>query len=134
MLTLRQLSFPTSSSVKLRYPHVSHYADIGQLMFGRIGFWFVAIMLVALLTLTTASHVVTGSIMFNTLTDHGTCTVVFGIVSGIILFLVALPKTFHDMAFLAFVDFGSILAAVGVTIIATGVTRKDNVEWESTSV
>lgn len=98
-------------------------------MFGRVGFIFTSIMLAALLTLTTASHVVTGTIMFNTLTDSATCSIVFGVVSAILLFVLALPKSFHDMAVLAFIDFGSILCAVGVTIIATGISRNDNVEW-----
>lgn len=121
-------------------------------------------MLVALLTLTTASHVVTGTIMwvfkrrleftlwlvnvdlslsllltffnssslrFNTLTSHATCSVAWGIITALILFVVALPKSFHEFSFLAFIDFASIVGAVLITIIATGVSRESNVEWHA---
>lgn len=51
----------------------------------------------------------------------GVCALVFSIVSAIILFALALPPTFHDFAWLGYVDFVSIIAAILITIISTGI-------------
>lgn len=49
------------------------------------------------------------------------CALVFSVVSAIILFALALPPTFHDFAWLGYVDFVSICAAIIITMVATGV-------------
>lgn len=49
------------------------------------------------------------------------CALVFSVVSAIILFALALPPTFHDFAWLGYVDFVSIVAAILITMVATGV-------------
>ena len=46
---------------------------------------------------------------------------VYGVVSAILLFCLALPPTFSEFAILGYIDFISILSAIGVTIIATGI-------------
>ncbi|KAG7143406.1 N amino acid transport system protein like [Verticillium longisporum] len=63
--------------VKLKYPHVSHYADAGRLIMGRFGYELVGAMFVLQLTI------------------------------------------------LGYIDFVSIVLAIGITIIATGVQRGD---------
>ncbi|KAK4173710.1 amino-acid permease [Triangularia setosa] len=107
--------------VKVKYPEVAHYTDAGRMMFGKWGYIIMTVMFVLQLTFTTASHVLTGAIMFGNLTDNGACTVVFAVVSGILLFLLAIPPTFSEMAILGYIDFVSIIGAIGITIIATGV-------------
>lgn len=107
--------------VKLKYPHVSHYADAGRMMFGRVGYEVVGVMFVLQLIFTTGSHVLTGAIMFGNLTDNGACTIVFTVVSAIVLFLIAIPPSFSEMAILGYVDFASILGAIFITIVATGI-------------
>jgi len=42
-------------------------------------------------------------------------------VSAVILFACAIPPSFHEFAPLGYVDFVSIIVAIGVTIIATGI-------------
>jgi len=42
-------------------------------------------------------------------------------ISAIILFIVALPPSFAEFAILGYIDFASIIIAIGVTIIATGI-------------
>jgi len=64
----------------------------------------------------------TGSIAFLNLTTNGACSLVFGIVSAIILLLLAIPPSFADVAILGYVDFVSIMLAIGITIVATGVS------------
>ncbi|KAI6767734.1 hypothetical protein HG530_005743 [Fusarium avenaceum] len=107
--------------VKLAYPQVSHYADAGRLMFGRVGYEVVGVMFALQLIFLVGSHCLTGTIAFLNLTDNGTCSVVFGVVSAIILLLVAIPPSFAEVAILGYIDFVSIALAVGITIIATGI-------------
>ena len=123
--------------VKLKFPSITHYADAGRLMFGRWGYEVIGVMFALQLTLITASHVLTGKIMWGALTDDGACSVVFGVVSAIILFLVAIPPSFAELAILGYIDFVSILAAIGITMIATGIRAGDaagglaSVDWSA---
>jgi len=67
------------------------------------------------------SHCLTGSIAFGNITDNGTCSLVFGVVSAIILLFLAIPPSFAEVAILGYIDFVSIILAIGITMIATGV-------------
>ncbi|KAI1842689.1 hypothetical protein JX265_002705 [Neoarthrinium moseri] len=107
--------------VKLRFPHVSHYADAGRLLMGNFGYELVGTMFALELIFTVGSHCLTGAIALNNITDHGTCSVVFGLVSAIILVFLAIPPSFAEVAILGYIDFASIFIAVGITIIATGI-------------
>lgn len=115
---------------------------LGARMFGPrfgpgFGYWFTTAAFLLLLTFTTASHVLTGKVAFNTLSDNAICAAGFAGVSAIILFILALPKTFSEMAILGYVDFISILAAIGITMIASGVDANkapgglSAVEWHA---
>lgn len=108
--------------VKLAYPEVAHYADAGKLLMGRFGYEVVGAMFVLQLTFLVGSHCLTGTIAFLNITDNGTCSVVFGVVSAIILLFLAIPPSFTEVAILGYIDFVSILLAIGITIIATGIT------------
>ena len=112
--------------VKLLFPDIHNYADAGRLMMsrfgmGRFGYEFVNVMLVLQLTFLTGSHCLTGTIAFQDITQSSVCSVVFGVVSMIILILFAVPPSFAEVAILGYIDFASILGAIGITIIATGV-------------
>jgi len=107
--------------MKVKYPEIAHFADVGRLMFGRVGYEVLGVMFCLQLIFTTGSHVLTGKIMFGNLTEDGACSIVFGVVSAIILFLVAIPPSFAEMAILGYIDFASIAAAILITIIATGI-------------
>ncbi|KAF4978328.1 hypothetical protein FZEAL_5268 [Fusarium zealandicum] len=128
--------------VKLAYPHVSHYADAGRLIFGklgcpRFGYELVGVMFSLQLIFLVGSHCLTGTIAFLNLTDNGACSLVFGVVSAIILLIVAIPPSFAEVAILGYIDFVSIALAVGITIIATGIKAGDAeggmsaVEWSA---
>ncbi|TKY90075.1 hypothetical protein EX895_000073 [Sporisorium graminicola] len=110
--------------VKVKFPQVSHYADAGQLMMGRFGYELIGVMFALQLTLLVGSHSLTGTIAFLNLSDNALCSLVFGVISAIILFIVAVPPSFSEVAILGYIDFASIVIAIGIVIIGTGV-RKD---------
>lgn len=108
--------------VKLKYPEITHYAEAMSLIFGRVGFEVVSVMFVLVLVLVLGSHTLTGTIAWVTIIDHpGVCALVYSIISAILIFLLALPPSFAEFAWLGYLDFVSIVAAIGITIIATGI-------------
>ncbi|KAJ4854162.1 transmembrane amino acid transporter protein domain-containing protein [Trichoderma breve] len=107
--------------VKLKYPEVAHYADIGRLMMGGVGSKLFSIIFASQLILVTGSHCLTGTVAFETITGSGVCSLAFGVVSAIILFLLAIPPSFTEAAILGYIDFASIIIAIGITMIATGI-------------
>ena len=121
--------------VKMRHDHVHHYADAVQLIWGKFGYELTSVMFVLFLTLLVGSHALTGTIAWVTIVDSpGVCALVFSVVSAIILFALALPPTFHEFTWLGYVDFISIICAIGVTMIATGIEASQgvglsNVDW-----
>ncbi|KAM0723402.1 hypothetical protein Q7P37_000388 [Cladosporium fusiforme] len=112
--------------VAVKYPHVKHYADAVRLIWGRFGYELCGFMFCCYLSLLVGSHALTGTISFIRIVDtYSLCAVVWGVISAIILFLLALPPSFSEFAILGYIDFGSIIAAIGITIIATGI-RNDH--------
>lgn len=107
--------------VKLKFPHVAHYADAGGLLAGRVGYEIVSIMLILQLVFLVGSHCLTGTIALVTITESDVCSVVFGVVSAVILLLLALPPSFAEVAILGYIDFASIVAAILITMIGTGI-------------
>ena len=74
------------------------------------------------LVLVTGSQVFTGTIAFIRIVDEPElCALIWGVISAILLFCLAIPPTFHEFAVLGYVDFVSIVAAILVAMIATGI-------------
>lgn len=109
--------------VKLKHPEIKHYADAGKLMFGRFGYELFGAMFSLQLIFLVGSHCLTGTIAFETIVGNHVCAVAFGVVSAVILLLLAIPPSFAEVAILGYIDFGSIIIAIGVTMIATGVNK-----------
>ncbi|KAJ5231941.1 uncharacterized protein N7469_006529 [Penicillium citrinum] len=107
--------------VKLLFPQVANYADAGRLMWGRFGYELINLMLALQLILLTGSHCLTGTIAFMSITESNICSVIFAVVSAIILLALAVPPSFAEVAILGYIDFASIVLAIGITIIGTGV-------------
>lgn len=108
--------------VKLRHPHVEHYADAVQLIWGKFGYELTGAMFAIFLILLVGSHTLTGTIAWNRIIESpGTCALAWSAISAILLFALALPPTFSEFAILGYIDFASILIAIGITIIATGI-------------
>ncbi|KAH8171034.1 transmembrane amino acid transporter protein [Sarocladium implicatum] len=111
--------------VKLKYPEVSHYADAGRLLFGRWGYEIVGVMFSLQLTFLVGSHCLTGTIAFLNISDNAICSLAFGGISAIILLILAIPPSFAEVAILGYIDFASVILAIGITIIATGIQSGD---------
>lgn len=150
---------------------VLHYSDVGYLLWGKWGRELVGVGFILFLILTTGSHALTGAIALDTISDGRACTLVWSIVSAVVLvricplslllyvcpqsrtgsdsimivvcsdeqFFLSLPTTFEKVAILGYVDFVSIVAAILITIIATGVRNHNQpgglsaVHWSSTA-
>ena len=108
--------------VKMKYPHVEHYADAVGLIWGKFGYELAGVMFALFLVLITGSHTLTGTIAWVRIVDnYKICGLLWGVISAILLFCLALPPSFTEFAILGYIDFVSILIAIGVTIIATGI-------------
>ena len=108
--------------VKLKHPQVEHYADAVGLMWGRWGYEITSMMFVLFLVLLTGSHVLTGTIAWIRIIDKpDLCALAWGVISAILLYCLALPPTFHEFAILGYIDFVSIILAIFITMVATGV-------------
>ncbi|KAI9158187.1 N amino acid transport system protein [Paramyrothecium foliicola] len=107
--------------VKLKFPHVSHYADAGRLLLGRFGYEIFGAAMVLELVMVVGSHALTGSIALIDINGGHVCSIVFSAVSAVILLILAIPPSFTEVAILGYIDFVSIMAAIGITVIATGI-------------
>ncbi|KAI7273083.1 hypothetical protein KC335_g3622 [Hortaea werneckii] len=65
------------------------------------------------------------SIAISTIANTNTCAVAWSVVSTVVLFFLALPPSFAEFAILGYIDFVSILLAIGITIVATRVSASD---------
>ncbi|KAM3555913.1 hypothetical protein MY1884_005349 [Beauveria asiatica] len=123
--------------VKLKYPEAASYADAGRLLLGRFGYELFGAAMVLELVMVVGSHALTGSIALGDLNNGRVCSVVFSAISAIILLILAIPPSFTEVAILGYIDFVSIIAAIGITIIATGIqaTNTDHglkgVDWRA---
>ncbi|KAJ5641483.1 hypothetical protein N7490_005483 [Penicillium lividum] len=111
--------------MKLRFPHITTMSDAGEVIGGKFGREFVGACWIIFFIFIMASHLLTFTVAMNTITDHGTCTIVFGIVGMIISFICSLPRTLDKMSWLSLVSFVSIISAVLITMIALGIERPD---------
>ncbi|BCR90719.1 neutral amino acid permease [Aspergillus chevalieri] len=116
---------------KWKYPHISNMADAGEVLMGRFGRELLGIGQMLFLVFIMASHILTFTVAMNTITNNGTCSIVFGIVGTIISFICSLPRTLEKMSWLSLVSFISILSAVMITMIAVGV-QDDGAAVEAT--
>lgn len=108
--------------VKLRHPEIDHYSDAVGLCWGKIGKEVAGVMFVLLLVLLVGGHTLTGTIAWVRITNNTTlCAIIWTVISAIILFVLALPPSFAEFAILGYIDFASIILAIGICIIATGV-------------
>lgn len=139
-ITLGCISIFTSylvGQVKLKYPQVASYADAGRLLFGRVGYEIFGAALVLELVMVVGSHALTGSIALIDLNGGHVCSIAFSAISAVILLILAIPPSFSEVAILGYIDFASIVIAIGITIIATGVQATNStggmssVDWSA---
>ncbi|KAB8077880.1 transmembrane amino acid transporter protein-domain-containing protein [Aspergillus leporis] len=107
---------------KWRHPHISNMADAGEVLAGKFGRELLGIGQMLFLVFIMASHLLTFVIAMNKITEHGTCSIVFGVVGMVVSFVLSLPRTLAKMSWLSLVSFISILSAVVITMIGVGIT------------
>ena len=83
---------------KTRYPHVAHMADAGEVIGGPIGREIVGAGQLLFCLFLMASHLLTFRVAMNAITEHGTCSIVFGIVGMVVAFVGNLPRTLNNVA------------------------------------
>ncbi|OJJ53546.1 hypothetical protein ASPSYDRAFT_187757 [Aspergillus sydowii CBS 593.65] len=106
---------------KWRYPHVVSMADAGEVLMGRFGREVLFSGQMLFLIFLMASHILTFTVAMNTLTEHGTCSLVFGVVGLIVSLILSLPRTMKNMSWLSLASFISIFSAVMIAMVAIGI-------------
>jgi amino acid permease len=109
---------------KMNHPEVYGYADIGQVIFGRVGREVFSVIFVINFIFVTASAIVAVSTSLNAVSMHGTCTAVFIAVSAIVGWMLASIKTLGDITWLGWVGMVSILASVLTLTVAVGINDR----------
>lgn len=89
--------------MKLKYPYIMTMADAGEVLGGAFGREFMGVCQILFLIFIMSSHLLTFTVAMNTITSHGTCSLVFGIVGTIVSFLCCLPRTLEKMSWLSLV-------------------------------
>lgn len=117
---------------KMRYPQLHNMSDAGELIAGQTGRWVMEVAQILFLIFLMASHVLTFTVAMNVLTDHGTCTIVFSVVSLVVCFVANIPRTMNKVYWMATVSFISIVATTIITMISIGVQSKGDVEVKAT--
>lgn len=91
---------------KMAYPHIHNMADVGEVLFGPFGPRVASIgrevfgaAQIIFLIMIMGSHILTWIIALNTISGHVTCSIVWGIVGMIVLFLFTLPRTLKKVSY-----------------------------------
>ncbi|KAJ9150650.1 Amino acid transporter [Pleurostoma richardsiae] len=106
-----------------RHPECHTMADMCGLLWGRFGRELVGIQILVAQVLITAAGIVSCSTAFNALSEHGACTVVFSLVSAILITGFSSVRTFSKLGWLTWVGFGTFFIAVFIFVVA--VTQQD---------
>ncbi|RAH67116.1 putative amino acid transporter [Aspergillus aculeatinus CBS 121060] len=106
-----------------KHPECHMLADMMGLLWGRTGREIVGVQIVIAQILVSASGIVTTGTAFNALSNHGTCTVVFALVSAILITMCSSIRTFSRLGWLTWFGFVTFFLAVFVFTVA--VTQQD---------
>lgn len=102
----------------LRHPEIRDVCDLGKMIFwdSDVAFYLTAVMFILNNTFIMGLHFLVGAKWWNTITGHGTCTIVFSAVTAVISFGASLPRTFSTLAKLA--TFSALFTFVSVILAA----------------
>ncbi|KAL3490052.1 transmembrane amino acid transporter protein-domain-containing protein [Aspergillus germanicus] len=106
---------------KLRYPHIHNMSDAAEILFGAWGREIVTVAQIIFFIFLMGAHILTFSIMMNTLTDHGACTIIFCLVGAVLSFILTLSRRLQEVSYLGILSSLSIFIAVLITVIAIGI-------------
>ncbi|KAH8430900.1 uncharacterized protein LDX57_008564 [Aspergillus melleus] len=106
-----------------RYPHIQSMADAGEVLLGAVGREIMGTGQLLLLVFIMASHILTFTVAMNSITDHGTCSIVFGVISMVVSYVLCLPRTATKLSYLSVASFVSIFSAVIIAMVGVGVNK-----------
>lgn len=115
-----------------RYPHIQNLADAGEILLGRFGRELFGLGQFLFCIFVMGSHILTFRVMMNTITNHGTCSIVFAFVGMVISLVLSIPRTMRGMTWISFASFISIFSAVMITMISVGVQAQPDRIIEAT--
>ncbi|KAF2142392.1 uncharacterized protein K452DRAFT_249073 [Aplosporella prunicola CBS 121167] len=107
------------------YPSTHSYADAGMLIGGRVLKEILGVGQCLILIFLMAAHVLSFSIAMNYLTDHATCSVVFGFLGFIVCLLLGLKRQLQNVAYLSVTSCLSVIIAVTVAMVGIAVIKPD---------
>lgn len=88
---------------KIRYPHIHNMSDAAEILFGAWGREIATAAQILFFIFLMGAHILTFSIMMNTLTDHGACTIIFCLVGAIICFVLTLSRRLQEVSYLGWI-------------------------------
>lgn len=75
--------------------------DAAGVMLGPVAREVIGIAQLLLLVFVSASHILTFTVAMNSITDHGTCSIVFGVVGLVLSFFLCLPRRLANVSWLS---------------------------------
>ncbi|KAB8203489.1 transmembrane amino acid transporter protein-domain-containing protein [Aspergillus parasiticus] len=106
---------------KLCHPHIHNMSDAAEVLFGAWGREIATAAQILFFIFLMGAHILTFSIMMNTLTNHGACTLIFGLVGAILCFVLTLSRRLQEVSYLGWISSLSIFASVLITIVGVGI-------------
>ncbi|KAH7247802.1 transmembrane amino acid transporter protein-domain-containing protein [Fusarium solani] len=121
---------------KRNHPDVYGVDDVGQLLFGRIGKELFAAAFMGQYVMTAGSAMLSLSIGFNALSNHGACTAVFVAVAFVLVLACASLRTLGNITWVAITGVFSIITGVLIVTISVSVQGQPpdaptDVVWKS---
>ncbi|KAJ6157900.1 hypothetical protein N7470_005492 [Penicillium chermesinum] len=106
---------------KLNHPEVYGVGDVGKMIFGQPGMWFLEIVFVLYWVFVSGSGMLGVSISLNAISSHATCTAAYVAVSAVIGLILSSIQTLAKIGFMAWGGLFCILTAILIVTIAVGV-------------
>lgn len=92
----------TIAQFRAAHPHIHNLADAGAILMGPFGRELFGLGQILFSIFIMGSHILTFRDMMNTVTEHGTCSIVFSIVGLIICLVLSLPRTIKNLTYVSF--------------------------------
>jgi hypothetical protein len=85
-----------------RYPRIQNLGDAGEILMGPIGREIFGLGQFLFFIFVMGSHILTFRVMMNTVTEHGTCSIVFSVVGMVISMVLSIPRTMKGLTWISF--------------------------------
>jgi Na+/proline symporter len=106
------------------HPECHSIADLCGVMWGPWARELVNLQWIVTQVLCTGSGILGISIAFNSLSEHGACSVAFSFVGMVLICMFSSIRTFSNMTILMYVAFASIMSAVLIVVIGVTVPAR----------